>query len=157
MHKYTAIINSSSYDDIIERVEELEMQKYSPSQYIIIYNNPTLDNRLYLYFHNFEKQWNIKIPLEDEIPESIIDECFRLKKVKHKFCLYIQQSLIKNILPDFSTKLAEIINPDYWYYHYQNMIFFPTVLCRYFAFKDMEKGIESYNYKDKIYNEYIAV
>lgn len=157
MYKYTAIINSSSYEYIVSRVEELEKQQHSPSQYIILYSNSTWDNKLYMYFNSFEKKWNIKIPLEGEIPDDIIDQCFRLKQIKHRFCLYLNQDLVNNILPDFSDKLNEIIKPDYWYYHYQNTVFFPTILCRYFAFKDLERGIESYNYKDKIYNEHITV
>lgn len=170
MHKYSVIINAmphygnriarSPYGKIIDEIEKLEEQKYKPYEYIIICNNLTSS---YLTRH-FQKRvianqalqfknikWTIKVPVDDASDISVIDECFKLKKIAPRFCLYLNHERIYSISPKLLEYIESKMTPDYWYYDFSSIIFFPTILCQYFRFGNIKQNLIDAGYSDKIY------
>lgn len=155
MYKYTVIINAISDEQTINNIELLEKQKYNPLDYVIVTNND-ISAKLISYFNTLTTglRWRIKVPLPDESTPSIIDECFKLNTIKSRFCLYLDQDRVYNIDDNLSEQIDKILEKKLWYYKINNMIFFPTVLCKYFVFEKLEEKLIASGYATKIYDEY---
>lgn len=155
---YAAILRfGNDIDYFIRQIDSLELQKYPPSSYNIVSLDCSIEekNKIQNKLIKTNKPWRLKIRSIDspELSENdLIDEFFITKVIKENRCLEIR-NIIK---PSFSEKLYKCIldNENCWMYKLDSNTYFYTMLCDSFNFENLEKGLISMDYQDKIYNEH---
>lgn len=151
---YAVILKISDVDVFVKQVEDLKNQKYPPSSYFVVaLTKPNAEelNQIGAALNKTSKVWTIKANLDNYSFEFLIDEFFSAKNIKNKTCLAIDT----NVALDLSERIKDLslANKDCWLFKIDGHQYFYSVLCEYFTFENIEKGIIESGHVDKIYGE----
>lgn len=158
---YGAILIFSNAEKLISDIKKLEEQKYTPQAYYIVsLNTINKDDTTAIahYLNKTKKNWKLKIAAKslgqsdlDITIEDLIDELYRTKTITNSSCVYIKGE----IPSDLSERIVVSIlnNKSAWLFKLGDNEYFYNVLLDYFTFANIENGLISAGYTEKIYVE----